>query len=85
MVSRFFKKILSKKIVTTSQSQVCEMRIAVCLRRELQKVIFRWKIIGKKVVEFGRRNACLNDVFVVLSIGNITGCYFTIKYDNYRP
>gem|GEM_PF-3973510 len=39
------------------------MRIAVCLRRELQKVIFRWKIIGKKVVEFGRRNACLNDIF----------------------
>ena len=60
----FFEEIGGKFVFAPSSSQVGEVSVAVSLRGKLREILLHWEITSKEVVEFGRRDASLDDIFI---------------------
>lgn len=59
-----FEEIGRELRVATSEGQVGKMTVAMSLRGELREIRLHGEVTGKEVVEFGRRDASLDDVFI---------------------
>ena len=59
-----FEEIGRELRVATSGGQVGKMAVAMSLRGELREIRLHGEVTGKEVVEFGRRDASLDDVFI---------------------